>query len=87
MPIADTGNIRRIETSLHFQDPQQIDSGNYTFIVNNTAGEKTKNVWIIVSGMLSQKIAVALFHNLLDSAKHFPFYIKYGWVEYGTGTC
>ncbi|XP_060604886.1 inactive tyrosine-protein kinase 7-like isoform X2 [Ruditapes philippinarum] len=49
MPILDTGAIRTVESSLFFEDPQQIDSGNYTFIVNNTAGEKRQTVWIIVS--------------------------------------
>ncbi|XP_052767076.1 inactive tyrosine-protein kinase 7-like isoform X2 [Mya arenaria] len=49
MPIADQGAIRMEGSNLHFEDPQQIDSGNYTFIVNNTAGEKRQSVWIIVS--------------------------------------
>jgi len=53
MPITDTGDIRTEGTNLIFKDPQQIDSGNYTFIVNNTAGDKQQSVWIIVSGMLS----------------------------------
>ena len=51
MPIVDTGAIRTVDSSLYFEDPQQIDSGNYTFIVNNTAGEKRQTVWIIVSGL------------------------------------
>lgn len=35
---------------LVFESPQEIDSGNYTFVVNNTAGQKTRSVWIMVSG-------------------------------------
>lgn len=50
MPIIDTGAIRMMESHLFFEDPEQIDSGNYTFIVNNTAGEKIQSVWIVVSG-------------------------------------
>ncbi|XP_059173362.1 inactive tyrosine-protein kinase 7-like [Physella acuta] len=34
---------------LVFESPQEIDSGNYTFIANNSAAEKKQNVWIIVS--------------------------------------
>ena len=49
--IQDVGPIRKEGADLLFENPQQIDSGNYTFIVNNTAGEKRQNVWIIVSGM------------------------------------
>ncbi|KAH3873129.1 hypothetical protein DPMN_036355 [Dreissena polymorpha] len=49
MPLSDQGQIRMIGTNLFFEDPQQIDSGNYTFIVNNTAGEKRQSFWIIIS--------------------------------------
>ena len=48
--IQDVGPIRKEGADLLFENPQQIDSGNYTFIVNNTAGEKRQSVWIIVSG-------------------------------------
>ena len=44
------GLIRTEGSDLVFENPQQIDSGNYTFIVNNTAGERRQNVWVIVSG-------------------------------------
>lgn len=50
LPVTDSGDIRIEGTNLVFKDPQQIDSGNYTFIVNNTAGEKQQSVWVIVSG-------------------------------------
>ena len=50
--ILDVGPIRTEGPDLLFDNPQQIDSGNYTFIVNNTAGEKRQNVWIIVSGRI-----------------------------------
>ena len=58
--IQDVGPIRKEGADLLFENPQQIDSGNYTFIVNNTAGEKRQSVWIIVSGT----------ELVTDSSKH-----------------
>lgn len=58
MPVVKSGAIRVVENNLYFEDPQQIDSGNYTFIVNNTAGEKRQNVWIIISGLCLQFLLV-----------------------------
>ena len=50
MLIGDTGRIHVKDNQLVFENPQEIESGNYTFIVNNTAGEKRQKVWITVSG-------------------------------------
>ncbi|XP_041351989.1 inactive tyrosine-protein kinase 7-like isoform X2 [Gigantopelta aegis] len=49
MLIGDTGRIHVQDNRLVFENPQEIESGNYTFIVNNTAGEKRHKVWITVS--------------------------------------
>lgn len=50
MLIGDVGRIHVEGHNLVFENSQQIDSGNYTCIANNTAGEKRQSVWIIVSG-------------------------------------
>ncbi|CAL1542558.1 unnamed protein product [Lymnaea stagnalis] len=47
--ITDSGNIHVSGHNLVFESPQESDSGNYTFVVNNTSGEKKQSVWIIVS--------------------------------------
>ncbi|KAK7504332.1 hypothetical protein BaRGS_00004636, partial [Batillaria attramentaria] len=49
MLVTDTGRIYVQDNLLVFQSPQEIDSGNYTFIVNNTAGQKRRSVWVMVS--------------------------------------
>ncbi|ESO84448.1 hypothetical protein LOTGIDRAFT_71201, partial [Lottia gigantea] len=49
LKITDTGLIRTEGNKLIFENPQEIDSGNYTLIVNNSAGERKKSVWVIVS--------------------------------------
>lgn len=48
--IGPSGNIHVNETDLIFERPQEMDSGNYTAIIRNIAGEKLQKVWIIVSG-------------------------------------
>lgn len=50
MKVPETGRIHIKENALIFENAQEIDSGNYTFVVNNTAGQKTKIVWVIISG-------------------------------------
>ncbi|XP_078313477.1 inactive tyrosine-protein kinase 7-like isoform X2 [Crassostrea virginica] len=47
--IGQSGNIHVNETDLIFERPQEMDSGNYTAIMRNIAGEKHQKVWIIVS--------------------------------------
>ncbi|GFO27906.1 tyrosine-protein kinase-like 7, partial [Plakobranchus ocellatus] len=48
--IGTNGRIRvKNETTLFFENTQEMDSGNYTFVANNTWGERRKNVWVIVS--------------------------------------
>lgn len=47
--IGPSGNIHVNETDLIFERPQEMDSGNYTAIIRNIAGEKLQKVWIIVS--------------------------------------
>ncbi|XP_067682833.1 inactive tyrosine-protein kinase 7-like [Haliotis asinina] len=47
--VASAGPIHVDGNKLVFEKPQEIDSGNYTFIINNTAGEKKKSVWIMIS--------------------------------------
>lgn len=49
MLVTDTGRIHMQGDMLVFESPQEIDSGNYTFIVNNTAGQKRRSVWVMVS--------------------------------------
>lgn len=51
--VASAGPIHVDGNKLVFEKPQEIDSGNYTFIINNTAGEKKKSVWIMISGELT----------------------------------
>lgn len=58
MPVGNTGKIHVDGHKLVFEDPEQIDSGNYTVIISNMAGEKTKKVWIIMSG--SHRLIVCL---------------------------
>ncbi|CAG5115170.1 unnamed protein product, partial [Candidula unifasciata] len=47
--IGDTGRIHVQGNNLVFESPQEVDSGNYTFVANNTSGEKKQSVWVIVS--------------------------------------
>ncbi|XP_025105035.1 inactive tyrosine-protein kinase 7-like isoform X2 [Pomacea canaliculata] len=47
--VPDAGRMHVKDNLLVFESPQEIDSGNYTFVVNNTAGQKTRSVWIMVS--------------------------------------
>ncbi|KAK3595006.1 hypothetical protein CHS0354_003731 [Potamilus streckersoni] len=49
MTVRESGVIHTDNSHLVFENPQEIDSGNYTFVINNSAGEKRQNVWIIVS--------------------------------------
>ncbi|XP_050404298.1 inactive tyrosine-protein kinase 7 isoform X1 [Patella vulgata] len=49
LQIKDTGLIRTEGNKIIFENPQEIDSGNYTLVVNNSAGERKKSVWVIVS--------------------------------------
>ena len=80
------GLIKTEGSDLVFENPQQIDSGNYTFIVNNTAGERRQNVWIIVSGKRIMKQYRVLYaetrvkchgreNELQDFTKH-PVYFS-----------
>ena len=50
LPVPATGRIHVKDESLVFESPQEIDSGNYTFVLNNTAGVKRRSVWVMVSG-------------------------------------
>lgn len=50
MPVGEMGRIRLEGNKLVFEDPEEIDTGNYTCIMSNTAGEKRQNVWIMISG-------------------------------------
>ncbi|OWF48337.1 inactive tyrosine-protein kinase 7-like [Mizuhopecten yessoensis] len=47
--IGDSGQIHVEEDNLVFENPQEMDSGNYTCVIVNIAGEKRQNVWITVS--------------------------------------
>ncbi|XP_055878198.1 inactive tyrosine-protein kinase 7-like isoform X2 [Biomphalaria glabrata] len=47
--ILETGRIHVSGPNLVFDSPQEMDSGNYTFVANNTSGEKKQSVWVIVS--------------------------------------
>ncbi|XP_014785291.1 inactive tyrosine-protein kinase 7 [Octopus bimaculoides] len=49
MPIGEMGMIRVEDSTLVFEDPEEIDTGNYTCIMSNSAGEKKQNVWIMIS--------------------------------------
>lgn len=49
MPVGEMGRIRLEGNKLVFEDPEEIDTGNYTCIMSNTAGEKRQNVWIMIS--------------------------------------
>ena len=53
MPIGEMGRIRLEGNKLVFEDPEEIDTGNYTCIMSNIAGEKRQNVWIMISGEYS----------------------------------
>ena len=80
--ILSMGLIKTEGSDLVFENPQQIDSGNYTFIVNNTAGERRQNVWIIVSGKRIMEFDTQTHvkchwreNELQDFAKH-PVYFS-----------
>jgi hypothetical protein len=47
--LAD-GHIKAENGLLTITSAREEDSGNYTCVVSNTAGEQRKNVWIVVSG-------------------------------------
>ncbi|KAL8559619.1 hypothetical protein ACOMHN_008330 [Nucella lapillus] len=49
LPIPSSGRIHMTDEGLVFESPQEIDSGNYTFVLNNTAGLKKRGVWVMVS--------------------------------------
>ncbi|XP_076442608.1 inactive tyrosine-protein kinase 7-like [Babylonia areolata] len=49
LPIPSSGRIHVTDEGLVFESPQEIDSGNYTFVLNNTAGVKKRGVWVMVS--------------------------------------
>ncbi|XP_029637043.1 inactive tyrosine-protein kinase 7 isoform X1 [Octopus sinensis] len=49
MPIGEMGMIRVEDSTLVFEDPEEIDTGNYTCIMSNSAGEKKQNIWIMIS--------------------------------------
>ncbi|KAJ8308703.1 hypothetical protein KUTeg_013577 [Tegillarca granosa] len=49
LEVGKTGRIHIEGNNLVFSNPQQMDSGNYTCIIENSVGEKRQNVWIIVS--------------------------------------
>ena len=45
-------------TTLVFENPQEKDAGNYTFVANNTWGERSQEVWVEVSGELFAAICI-----------------------------
>ncbi|GFS25651.1 tyrosine-protein kinase-like 7 [Elysia marginata] len=48
--VGTSGNVRvEDDTTLVFEKAQEDDAGNFTFVANNTWGEKRKRVWIVVS--------------------------------------
>ncbi len=49
-PIPETGRINAADGILSISNSQADDSGNYTCVVSNMAGEKHKNIWVVVSG-------------------------------------
>lgn len=60
-----------------------MDSGNYTAIIRNIAGEKLQKVWIIVSGNYTHNIyeATNLEHWFIFFYEHIINYHAVSYLE------
>ena len=48
--VPETGRIKSVDNTLSLNNAQPEDSGNYSCVAWNMAGEQRQSVWIVVSG-------------------------------------